>query len=266
MLTVLVRSGVDVALAGSGKGVVRWPGCFSGVVVFDGGMRRVLADCLFNAFDDVRAAAAEVVIGVPGGGEGVEGLLERGVAGMNGSGRARNADGVARVVEAWWVFLERGEGRAGGGRVAGVEVGSGKGAAVVEWVLEVLEGYLEVARGDFQRAVRERPVHGLLGGLRLILERKDVYATGGAEWRKVHERVFRACKEIWEITRGVLCDDSPEGLLPEIAGEEEDEDVNTQTVMSYSWRAVKESRYFLTPRLRHEISLTHHTAHYWAQS
>lgn len=95
---------------------------------------------------------------------------------------------------------------------------------------------------DFQRAVRERPVHGLLSGLRLIFAREGVYS--GVEKgvvRGLVERVFRVCAEVWDITKGVLCDESPEGYMP--IEEEEDEDLNTQTVMSYSWRGVKESRY-----------------------
>lgn len=213
-------------------------------------MCRVLTDALVNPFDDVRALAAET-LGRAGSAH-LDAVLVRA---MNGSGRARDADGVARVVG---LLFEQG-GSGGGGCVCGVEVPRGKGIGVVRWVLEVLRLYLEVARSDFQKAVREHPVHGLLGGLRVVLEKPGVYGVGTpAEWRVVHAAIFAACAEIWEITRGVLCEASPEGHMPEIAGEEEDEDVNTQTVMSYSWRAVKESGYFssLPLSLRHGISLT----------
>lgn len=204
------------------------------VDVFEPAMRRVLTDALLNPFDDVRAMAAEAL----GRAGGARWDIVLGRA-MNGSGRARDADGAARIVGLWFE-----QGGAEGGCVCGLQVPRGKGLDVVRWVLAVLARYLEVARSDFQKAVREHPVHGLLGGLRLVLEKPGVYQTGTpAEWRGVHEAVFTACGEIWEITRGVLCEASPEGHMPELAGEEEDEDVNTQTVMSYSWRAVKESGY-----------------------
>lgn len=200
-------------------------------------MRRVLTDALLNPFDDVRAMAADA-LGRAGGGSDApwDTVLARA---MTGSGRARDADGVARIVGLWFE-----QGGAAGGCVCGVEVPRGKGLDVVRWVLAVLARSLEVARSDFQRAVKDHPVHGLLGGLRLVLEKPGAHQAGTpAEWRDIHDAVFAACGEIWAITKGVLCEASPEGHMPDLAGEDEDEDVNSQTVMSYSWRAVKESGY-----------------------
>lgn len=211
--------------------------------VWEPAMWRVVEDALLNPFDDVRAMAAEAL-----GGVRCDAVLLRAVAAMNASGRARDADGVARIIASW--FKEGGRCGGSGGSVCGVEIPSGAGLSAVVWVLTVLERYLDVASTDFQMAVRERPVHGLLGGLRLVLGRRHVYWSYTVEeWRVVLEAVFMACAEVWKITRGVLCEASPEGHMPEMAGsdEEEDEDVNTQTVMSYSWRAVKESRYSFLP-------------------
>ena len=58
---------------------------------------------------------------------------------------------------------------------------------------------------------------------------------------KIHTRIFTCSQRIWLAVRHVLCDDSPEGHLPE---EMEDIDgLDTKDLLSYSFRAVHESRY-----------------------
>ena len=60
----------------------------------------------------------------------------------------------------------------------------------------------------------------------------------------MNDRIVTFCREIWEVVRGVLCYDSPEGFTLE-----EDEnnaiDVGTKDTVSFSWRALKESRFAL---------------------
>jgi len=61
-------------------------------------------------------------------------------------------------------------------------------------------------------------------------------------------KTFAAC---WHCTKPVLCNDAPEGHLPDEFGE--DLNVNTRDVLSYAWRALKESRY---ADLLHRINIT----------
>ena len=57
---------------------------------------------------------------------------------------------------------------------------------------------------------------------------------------RLQERMFSSCSRIWEAVKDVLCNDSPEGHLPEDI--DEIDGIDTKDVMSYSFRAVHESR------------------------
>jgi hypothetical protein len=50
-----------------------------------------------------------------------------------------------------------------------------------------------------------------------------------------------SCSRIWEAVKEVLCNDSPEGHLP--VDLDEDDAFDTKDVLSYSFRAVHESRF-----------------------
>ena len=58
-------------------------------------------------------------------------------------------------------------------------------------------------------------------------------------WRHLHQRIIAGCAKLWQCVRDVLCNDSPEGYFPEHDG---DVDIDTKDVLSYAWRALKESR------------------------
>jgi hypothetical protein len=64
------------------------------------------------------------------------------------------------------------------------------------------------------------------------------------KWSNLHERLLRAIENVWKAVRDVLCNDAPEGHVPD----DVDEHVNltTKDVLSYSWRALKEARYYCT--------------------
>lgn len=83
---------------------------------------------------------------------------------------------------------------------------------------------------------------------RYIINRPDFYSsviddpnTGPAVWRRLNQRIFKDCVDVWEAVKEVLCIDSPEGH-----GFEEDEmdglDIGTKDTLSFSWRALKEAR------------------------
>ena len=50
-----------------------------------------------------------------------------------------------------------------------------------------------------------------------------------------------SCRRIWETVKDVLCNDSPEGFL--LQDIDEVDAVDTKDVLSYSFRAIHESRY-----------------------
>lgn len=253
VLAILIRSGVDPSMRDAGrkkKGLLNWPESFR-VNIFDDTMNRVLLDCLFNPFDDIRGMAAEVLkLSRRCCGSALDVVIRRGLKEMDRSGRASDADGVARAIEIWFQCVRDRSGDPGGVMACEIHATPAHncGVSVFDWVLDLLEGeYLKVARADLQRAVKERPVHGLLAGMRYVLERKDVYEGASRSGRRrAISRILRYCEEIWDLAKGVLCYDSPEGYVPEGMMDEDgdgEDEMDTQTVMSYCWRAVKESRY-----------------------
>ena len=59
---------------------------------------------------------------------------------------------------------------------------------------------------------------------------------------KVNNRIFSCCLQIWDVVKGVLCVDSPEGYEPgEFEGS--DLDIGPKDTLSFCWRALKESRF-----------------------
>lgn len=57
--------------------------------------------------------------------------------------------------------------------------------------------------------------------------------------------MLKSCDHVWNIVQHVLCDDSPEGHLPEEL--EEVKGLDTRDLLSYSFRAIHESRYYTGP-------------------
>lgn len=57
---------------------------------------------------------------------------------------------------------------------------------------------------------------------------------------KVYLEIVNCCRRIWNVVRAVLCDDSPEGHLPDDL--DEMEGLDTKNLLSYSFRAIDEAR------------------------
>lgn len=56
---------------------------------------------------------------------------------------------------------------------------------------------------------------------------------------KSYTRLFDIFEVLWKCVHDALCNDTTEGTAAE---ELEEEDIGTKDVLSYSWRALKESR------------------------
>lgn len=56
----------------------------------------------------------------------------------------------------------------------------------------------------------------------------------------IYHRLYTLFQDVWTCVYGTLCNDAPEGFTPD---ELEEEEIGTKDVLSYSWRALKESRY-----------------------
>jgi hypothetical protein len=79
------------------------------------------------------------------------------------------------------------------------------------------------------------------------LEQPDQYPllkkASGEEilsWKTLHAKIFECLRMVWNCVKDVLCNDAPEGHMPEeLEGEQ---DITTKDILSYSWRALKEAR------------------------
>lgn len=61
-------------------------------------------------------------------------------------------------------------------------------------------------------------------------------------WDGITQRLICCCEKIWERVEEVLCNDSPEGHLPRSLNLDYSEDMDTKELLSYSFRAIHESR------------------------
>ena len=107
--------------------------------------------------------------------------------------------------------------------------------AVLVHLVESLENMLDVAKKNLGAAVNKYPLHGLLTSLRYILLQKDCDLLVAA----IPDRLQACLYAVWETVRPVLCNDAPEGYLYE--GNLERPEFLTKDLLSYCWRALKES-------------------------
>ncbi len=175
------------------------------------------------------------------------------------TGRADHADGVGRLYEL--LYLSN--------RVI-VEPTKRHNSSfpIVDRLISNMEKEVSIATDDLLQAIGNASLHGHLIALRYgfafsilirlilnihirhIVSRPEYFATLGEStknalywWRKSTERIHLICRDVWEVVRDTLCFDAPEGHETD---EEADEvDIGTKDVLSFCWRALKESR--LTP-------------------
>ncbi|KZF21661.1 hypothetical protein L228DRAFT_283801 [Xylona heveae TC161] len=255
-LLLVVRSGLDSTiskqnLAKLAQGDIKW---VFNVEIFDPLLIRALLDLLVDPFEDVRDAAAKLLkltpllsLDRPASSSTPESLnfdlwthLQRNENIFQRTGRADHADGIARTNEVIFEVSRLSSPQGSTASKFSPEVEQ------VERILAKLEESIAVAKTNVLNAVSESPVHGQLASLRYILDRSDFYSSLNSRsadelqyWKKLHRRMIDACNAIWHFVKGVLCNDSPEGHVPEDA--EFDSDMGTKDLLSYSWRALKES-------------------------
>ena len=56
----------------------------------------------------------------------------------------------------------------------------------------------------------------------------------------MHQKLILSLSEVWSSVRDVLCNDAPEGHVP--VDLEDEANMSTKDILSYSWRALKEGR------------------------
>ncbi|KAF2767248.1 hypothetical protein EJ03DRAFT_376354 [Teratosphaeria nubilosa] len=222
-LSILVRSGLDPQiqpdhLSKSARRETCWP--FTLQVLTTESCRSLL-DLLVDPFDDVRQTAASILAIGPASIRDQAWLrlaLGRAENAMLTTGRADQADGVAHAYSLLHASLER----------------NGDSDVVRRDLYEKLEYALITAKADLPRAVQRYPLHGLLTSIRYVLAKSE------EEQRvKSLNRLTPLLQAVWNVVKPILCNDAPEGYLPESF--EETIDVSTKDTLSFCWRALKEA-------------------------
>lgn len=204
---------------------------------------RIFLDLVMDPFDDVRETATNLLMLFP-----VEAIRIRTVYGAaqpeataleilgefctraadlaSRTSRADHSDGAARslgLLCAWQKTLEE--------RIS-----------LLSRALDELEQKIVMAEKDLGSAVMSVPVHGTFAAIRYMWEVLSQYQYSAGELELLagpQSRMSDLCSRIWNAVSYVLCDDSPEGHLPEEL--EEIEGLDTKGLLSYSFRAIHES-------------------------
>lgn len=204
---------------------------------------RILLDLVMDPFDDVRETAASLLMLFPA--EAVRAQVVYGdgqppTTALNvlsefctkaadlasRTSRADHSDGTARslgLLCAWQGTLD-------------------ERMSLLSRTLDELEQKIIMAEQDLGSAVMSIPVHGAFAAIRYMWEvlSQDRYTTDELQLlAKPQARMVALCTRIWDAVSYVLCDDSPEGNLPEEL--EDVEGLDTKGLLSYSFRAIHES-------------------------
>ncbi|PPJ54294.1 hypothetical protein CBER1_06556 [Cercospora berteroae] len=258
-LSILSRSGLDLAVASeswfkSAQGQIKWPFKMSFV---GSEMRRLLLDILLDPFEDVRHSAFEVVrlycsAQSSDSGESAQltvtnltptstettdvymQTLDRAEKIMYQTGRADHADGVAYLYSLRYQSSISHDEPENAWQYAEETVLSGG-------LIAKLGRFIDIAQAALSEAVARYPLHGLLTSLRYVLLQRQKHIRDHTQ-DAIPDKIFCHLQHIWELVKPILCDDAPEGYLPE---ELENTSNDTKETLSYCWRALKESSLLL---------------------
>ncbi|KAH7329221.1 putative death-receptor fusion protein-domain-containing protein [Stachybotrys elegans] len=211
--------------------------------LFDEAWLRALFDLIIDPFEDVRAASASAIkflfqdgryrklrlfspTDAPSPSTELQALLERVEAMARRTSRADHSDGAARTNQLLYTFLPAGEPRL---------------SHLSNYIGE-LERRITAAETDLGAAVLEAPLHSSFASLCYMWQVISGLTYQDPEKKAVEDLLLRlvvCCERAWNAVKFILCDDSPEGHLPQEL--EDVEGLDTKDVLSFSFRAIHES-------------------------
>lgn len=243
-LIVLIKSGVDSSvelanLSKNAKSGVQW--CFD-MRILSPELLLILMDRVMDPFDDVRqlsATALKMCHRMLTAAEEQRFFVAatRAQSAMLQSGRIDHADGYARLYELRFFLESR--------KDDGLD--DTDSLKIVRDNVNSVRTGIALAQRSLSAAVDSHPLHGQLTSLRYVLEGL-FKAPRSLEIFNHREPDFLTTMvkiqyDLWECVQGLLCNDAPEGYLPEDM--DDDADRNTKDVLSYAWRALKEASLLL---------------------
>ncbi|KAJ4197938.1 hypothetical protein NW755_000632 [Fusarium falciforme] len=211
--------------------------------LFNGRWLRALSDLVMDPFDDIRDHSATVLkrifsderyrnfhLMATGGkvnpAEELAELLRRSDELARRTARADHSDGVARVCQLLYRFSQDEQQR----------------LDLLSKLVGGVQEKLTVAEKDLGRAVLDAPLHGDFASLCYtwqVVSELQFSETELQAVRSLQDSLVTCCERVWAAVRDILCDDSPEGHLPQEL--EEVDGLDTKDVLSYSFRSVHES-------------------------
>ncbi|KAF9333758.1 hypothetical protein BG006_003206 [Podila minutissima] len=234
---------------------------------------KILLGCLLNPFDHCRSQALDILMSfkAPFTGysskESVDGLVRWGMDWLK-STRAGESDSGGLVLQTIFVkyAIELGwDIQLPHERLDSVAFAKETDNPAVNFTIHLqnlLRMQLEKAKLNQLDAAHNHPMHGTLIGLRYLFSSIDyaspLVTNHRALWQSVHADMMELVENVCSIVMGVLSNPSPEGNIPATFTEmEESIDAvisssggdefeqsggpNHQVILSYCWRAIKES-------------------------
>ncbi|KAK2756662.1 hypothetical protein FQN54_005107 [Arachnomyces sp. PD_36] len=215
---------------------------------------KILVDLLVDPFDDVRSTSLAILGFFPAdiisatqtlGSTSSESLssqlfqaLSRAEQLASRTSRADHADTVARLFLALFTLADNKS-----------TLWYRNKSNIVDTILTSLEKKLSCPAGLFSTTMRDHPLHGYISALRNIVGVPNFYSlvsdpedTTFRKWELFHGRSLSLCGRIWVEIKDVLCVDSPEGHTDSAS---DDLIIGPKDILSYSWRALRESRYVI---------------------
>ena len=240
-LLVVTKAGVDGTvpselLSKSALNETKWPFTIS---IMTSGLRRQLLDLLMDPFDDVRQISGAILSIYAASYDSSErsnackeliNVVDRAENTMLATGRADHADGVAQLYRMLFLLSDTNPVISGPGQYPQ--------QPVILHLVEDLERMLDAAERSLAVAANKYPLHGLLTSVRYIMSYEDSSGFG-----KGLDHLVDCLYRVWEIVKPVLCNDAPEGYVPDDT--DELQDVTSKDTLSYCWRALKESSLLL---------------------
>lgn len=223
-LTALIKSGIDHGVDQkffTKKQFLKFP--FS-IAIFSPSMRRLLIDNVANNYDDIRAGSSNLLQMAPPGllVDELDSLTKKAFLMMKGA-RGREGNAGAHILK--FVFNYK--------LNSSVE----KALDLLTELICILEHQVIEAKRDYTLSAHEDNIHGTFTSLCYIYESINLNAISG-QWTLVFSdlvtRGFTCCISIWKIVEPILTQDAPEGSIYE-------ENLDSQSTLSYAWRAIRES-------------------------
>lgn len=232
------------------------------LVLFDNEMIRLLMDQLSNSFDDNRTLALALLSSIrqPLSGLSTQAdlqLIMQNSARMLQSTRGRDADGGGRVLQFVFQNYVLTDSELASDLFASSKVKertstySSRAIAYLQGFASSIVEDATLAHTHMLTAAQTRPLHGRLKALCYMIECIDYASLSendlegcASAWLSLHGSMIQLCNTVWQAVKEVLCDDSPEGNLPESIGNQVGGSLrgpDTQVILSFCWRALREA-------------------------